>query len=227
MLIAEDPFSVQIKSESVDNVQYTDEEASWFIQLEVPLFFAKIDASNGKLSFYTSSRYRQELFYVQAPSRIELDFTSDESSRTADSIRAGMAPPILECTEQDSRTDQFAEAAYQHFKKWIAFEKESIRLQQFNIHVSAKWEHSGEPQLYFTGDHTTIDQRHRDMAAALPIVDKLAFHAHGIPNHDPTLLEAFVRVLDWYKDEGFDESDLNVNVHRSQMEEWRRWQNQT
>lgn len=221
LLLAEDPFSVQFKAASIQTIEYNVSSIDWFISLQIPLFFGRVDVNSGKVMFYTASRYREQLFKARKLSKIVLDFDSEVSSFKGTTIYAGLHPPVLECDERKSRTDRFAAHAYSHFKQWISFEKRCIELQRFNIHMTPKWQRGGKPKPYFIGSSTRVQERKKHMKDALPIVDKLAFHAMGTPDHDPELLKAFIRVFNWFEDEGFDKKDLPIDVLSSTMAVWR------
>jgi len=220
LLLAEDLFGVQFKSDSVSTIEYSTDSVDWFIKVQVPLFFGQVDASSGTVSFFTSTRYRQHLFNAEDVSRIVLDFNSTDSSLDETTIFAGMSPPILECDERESRTDDFAIHAYSILRKWIAFEKRAIDLQRLNIHVTAKWNRGGEPEEFFRGSSTSISERKTHMGTSLPFIDKLSFHAMGTTHHDPTLLGAFVRIFRWYQEEGFESEDLPIDTITSTMQSW-------
>ncbi len=225
LLHAEDLFGVQFKSVSIPTVEYSSDAVDWFVNLQVPLFFGQVDARAGTIGFFTSTRYRQHLFHAKEVSKIVLDFNETDSSLDATTIFAGMSPPILECDEREARTDEFAVHAYSVLRKWIAFEKRAIDLQQFNIHLTAKWDRGGEPEEFFRGSNTTTDERHEHMGIAIPVVDKLAYHAMGTTDLDPDLLGAFLRIFQWYRDEGFDEEEFPINVLTSTMRLWESYKN--
>jgi hypothetical protein len=220
LLLADDPFSVQFKSMSVSRVTYDEDSIDWFIGLQIPLFFGKVDARTGRVAFYTTSRYRQRLFNSPKINNIVLDFDSVETSIDGGAIVAGLYPPILECEEKESRTDEFACHAFSHLKKWIAFEKRSIELQKFNIHISAKWSMGGLPEVYFEGSCTHLHERQNHMRDALPIIDKLAHHAMGTEECDPKLLQAFIRIFEWYCNEGYSNEDLPIDNLSRVIEIW-------
>ncbi|MCG8687579.1 MAG: hypothetical protein MI892_22075 [Desulfobacterales bacterium] len=221
LLFAEDPFSVQFKAASIQTIKYNTSSINWFTSLQIPLFFGRVDVSTGVVLFYTASKYREQLYKVQEPSEIVLNFDSEESFSDEKKINVGLHPPIMACDERSSRTDKFAAHAYSHFKKWISFEKRAIELQRFNIHITPKWEWGGEPNLFFTGSRTRIPERIEHMESALPIIDKLAFHAMGTSDCDPNLLKAFIRVFRWFEEQGFNSEDLPINILSSTMNEWK------
>ncbi len=224
LLLADAPFSVQFKSASNATIQYDEHAVDWFISLQIPLFYGHVDAASGKVAFYTASRFRQLLFDPPDFSRIVLNFSSTECKDENETLEAGMFPPILECNEREARTDEFAHYAYSHFKRWIKFEARAIELQKFNIHVSAKWDRGGNPEVFFEGSDTKLRERQSHMQEALPIIDKLAYHAMGTDDCDPGLLKAFLRIFEWYRKEGYDKVDLSIDDLTQIMTVWESYQ---
>lgn len=224
LLLADAPFSMQFKSVSTTTIVYDEQAVDWFVGLQIPLFYGHVAARSGHVAFYTASRYRQSLFDAPGFRRIVLDFSSTDSKVENETLEAGLFPPILECDELIARTDEFAADAYSHLKKWIEFEARAIELQKFNIHVSAKWDRGGEPKVFFRGSSTKRIERQDHLRDALPIVDKLAYHAMGTDDCDPELLRAFVRIFEWYRQEGYDEDDLPLESLTHVMNVWKSYE---
>ena len=222
ILSAESPFGVQFKAFSVKDVSYDANTINWFKALEIPVFFSRVDSGNGLISFYSTVRWNQ-LHPGYNYKDICFDFDIEDVSVTKGRALVGLHPPILNCTELESRTDDFARTAYKLFKKWIEFETESIKLRKFNIFRSAKWKTGQGPTIYYTGSNTTMEERMEDLSKAKPIIEKLSFHALDVVDPAPDLLKAFLRIYKWYQNEGFTEDDFdNSELLRSQMAEWKR-----
>ena len=207
-LYAGSTFGVQFKSHSVDEIEYDTDETAWFETLDVPLFFARINSSEGLVSFFSSTRWNL-LRPGYEYSSLTFVFDSDSVDVSKGVARVGLSPPILCCTEIASRTDDFADKAFKLFDAWIAYESENIELRRYGVHRSAKWDLEELPRLYYEGSETKICDRRAHLSRARPILDKLAFHALGSENSDSELLRSFLRIHEWYKAEGFEEGALD------------------
>ena len=54
--LAEDSFYVQIKSDSIREIEYSDVEVQWLTNLKLPLFVAVVDKAEMMVSIYTCKR---------------------------------------------------------------------------------------------------------------------------------------------------------------------------
>jgi len=207
-LYAGSTFGVQFKSQSIEHVDYDVEQTKWFIGLDIPLFFAKVDAVKCSVSFHTPVRWNS-LRPTGEFSRLRFLFDGDSVESSDQVAYVGMSPPILTCTESESRTDEFATHAYDVFSAWNEFERRSNELRKYRTYRSATWETGGKPAEAYTGSESMHPDRFDHLDRARPILNKLAFHALGSENSDVAVLTSFLRIHEWYKSEGFEDGALD------------------
>lgn len=207
-LYARSTFGVQFKAQSVDEIFYESEQMSWFMDLDVPLFFARVDASDGSVEFFSPTRWNSLLpSYEFSQMRFLFE---QETAVVSDQVAiVGMWPPILRCSEIESRTDEFASKAYKLLNDWTEFEARNIELRKFKIYRSATWETGGKPRLFFEGSESMVSDKLEHMERARPVIDKLSFHALGYEDLDVELLKSFIYIHKWYISEGIEAGALS------------------
>jgi hypothetical protein len=63
---AEDSFVVQLKSESVESIQYEDHELKWFVGQSAPVFIGRISLADARISLYQTIFINQAVVALHA-----------------------------------------------------------------------------------------------------------------------------------------------------------------
>jgi hypothetical protein len=152
--IAEDSFFVQIKSSSVTEITFKEEQVKWLTELQLPFFIASVDRKTSTIYLY-STHYLSDAL-VMNPNRkeitLELTKTSDyECSDTSISIKIPIGPCIISWSLENFGTDSnFISEFYQLLKSHISITKKSIETRRVGVVELISWETGKEPVMVGT-----------------------------------------------------------------------------
>lgn len=152
--IAEDSFFVQIKSSSVTEITFKEEQVKWLAELQLPFFIASVDRKTSTISLY-STHYLSDAL-VMNPNRkeitLELTKTSDyECFDTSTSIKIPIGPCITSWSLENFGTDSnFISEFYQLLKSHISITKKSIETRRVGVVELISWETGKEPVMVGT-----------------------------------------------------------------------------
>lgn len=152
--IAEDSFFVQLKSSSVTEITFKDEQINWLAELQLPFFIASVDRKTSTINLY-STHYLSDVLVVN-PNRkaITLDLTKTSSYDCCDkneSIKVPIGPCILSWSiDTFSTNDNFINEFYQLLKSHILLTKKSIETRRVGVVELISWETGKEPVLIGT-----------------------------------------------------------------------------
>ncbi len=152
--IAEDSFFVQLKSSSVTEITFKDEQINWLAELQLPFFIASVDRKTSTINLY-STHYLSDVLVVN-PNRkeITLELTKTSNYDCCDkneSIKVPIGPCILSWSiDTFSTNDNFINEFYQLLKSHILLTKKSIETRRVGVVELISWETGKEPVLIGT-----------------------------------------------------------------------------
>ena len=135
--IAEDSFFVQIKSISVTEITFKDEEVKWLAALQLPLFIASVDRKSSTVNLY-STHYLSDVL-VTNPNRTEitLEFTENLDFDCCDgspTIKLPIGPPVISWSLETFITNEnFLHEFYELMKSHILITKKSIEIRRVGV----------------------------------------------------------------------------------------------
>lgn len=165
--IAEDSFFVQIKSESVKEIKFNEEQVKWLIALELPFFIASVNKKNSSIALYSTYHINDVL--VTNPNRTEIVLelngvvnTGFDCSDVNTSIRIPLGPKIISWSLNTvSNNENFQNKFYKLLKSHIILMKKGIESRRVGVIGMALWKANKEPRVWGTKiKHTpkTIEQ---------------------------------------------------------------------
>jgi len=84
--LAEDSFYVQVKSNGVKEIEYSDIEVDWLTNLKLPFFIAVVDKLKTKVSLYTCKRLYDAIAVKKDRSSIRLILADNEADNVFDLV---------------------------------------------------------------------------------------------------------------------------------------------
>jgi len=84
--LAEDSFYVQVKSNGVKEIEYSDIEVDWLTNLKLPFFIAVVDKLKTKVSLYTCKRLYDAIAVKKDRSSIHLILADNEADNVFDLV---------------------------------------------------------------------------------------------------------------------------------------------
>lgn len=97
-LIAEDSIYVQVKSASVQSIEFKDEQVKWLYTLELPMFFASVDRKANSISLFCSQEIAKAFVTNNERKRLVVHFDScdpQEPLVAADVDDVHLGPPVM------------------------------------------------------------------------------------------------------------------------------------
>lgn len=130
-LIAEDSLFVQIKSASVDCVEYSADEVKWLYELDLPLFYASFDMASCQISLFCAQQIAEAFIANHDRKKLHVRFDgepdmADIVGATDDIVRLG--PPVMAWNISDCSTDRKVLR-----EKFYAVVKAHVRIQKKNL----------------------------------------------------------------------------------------------
>src|SRR6266567_6613098 len=163
LLYAERSFLVQVKAASERKVKYAGRAIDWFRNLELPLYFLKVDLKTCTSMLYAPSRATRHANFRDRK-EISLLFNDSPATLKGDGLSAGFGAPILRWTAENAQDKAFCRNAYEVFSCWIELDTLAIHSRRFGIARQIEWETNRMPKAQ---EHATILQGPEDMPTIL------------------------------------------------------------
>lgn len=142
--IAEDSFFVQIKSSSVKEIIFKDEQVKWLTELQLPFFIASVDRKTSTIYLYCA-HYLSDVLATN-PNRkeitLELGNTSEyDCCDSNSSIKVPIGPCIISWSlETVGNNKDFISEFYNLLKAHVTIAKKSIETRRVGIVELISWE---------------------------------------------------------------------------------------
>lgn len=205
LLFAENSFFVQIKSVSVTEVIYKNDEINWFINQDLPFFICTVDKEKDIIKIYTTNRAYQ---IIGGGSCSELKLLLDDSPvgylpnirYEDDSALISLGPPIIISSLQESFKESEAQRIYDILKIWSTLEHEQTHLRKLGFSKLAIWETHGSPTYTGSSNRGSQENLKRDLLAAKPYLEYLANHLEFLNDDKEEKTKIFRALKNWYKE---------------------------
>ena len=127
---AEDTFVVQLKSESITELDLRDHEFRWFAQQRLPMFIGKVSLKRSEIALYSTIIAHQAIWSLHAETltvhlapcdrpAIELEQFCPWTMLGGSDPKAWLGEPVLLCTANDMSDRDWAVSAYNTLKNFI------------------------------------------------------------------------------------------------------------
>jgi len=218
LLYAENTFSVQIKSESVNQIIYSDNEIQWFINQDLPFFICTVNIRTQRVAFYTTNLAYQIIYepkinevkiIFDGESCFEKSFELEDKSAT---VKLG--PPIFSLTLGDLNDDENKTLVYELLKAWVEIENQLIILRKHGTTDTYKWKEWENPVAFgkiVKGSYLNFE---RDLNLVKPYLEYFSNHFNNsfeLRNHPA--IEALKIFEKLYEENGI-EIDLNIPAEK-------------
>lgn len=148
--IAEDSFFVQIKSASVESIDFDRAGASWLYALDLPFFIAAIDRSTCSVKLYCAHRLSDAFITNHARESLTIhlnDLNTDNELVENDNPNVHIGPPVLEWSLKTSSNDRdFAKLFYSIVKEHVLIAKQNINTRDVGWAEYVRWDTNGLPK---------------------------------------------------------------------------------
>ncbi|MBD2066255.1 hypothetical protein H6F93_01710 [Leptolyngbya sp. FACHB-671] len=142
---AEDSFFVQIKSVSVSEITYEDDDYIWLCNLLLPIFIARVDLGASKIEIFSMQRVFTRAKRSCKGVKVYLGEGDSNSDQDVDCVPLGH--PILEWTSADEAKPSFHEDIYQIMKAWVMHEQKNRLLRQAHRCQELDWTTNKFPRI--------------------------------------------------------------------------------
>lgn len=151
-LLAEDNFFVQIKSSSVNEIEYTEHQIDWLYKLELPFFIATIDRKKSSIKLFITHRLSNAFITNHERKKVVIHFddidTTDEFVNK-DNENVHIGPPVMEWSVASLMDDDsFPEIFYQVMKEHISIYKKNIAWRKVGWVELCSWETNTKPYVF-------------------------------------------------------------------------------
>ncbi|MFH7010390.1 hypothetical protein ACHRV5_00875 [Flavobacterium sp. FlaQc-52] len=149
--IAEDSFFVQIKSSSVTEIIFKDEQVKWLAELQLPFFIASVNRKTSIIYLY-STHYLSDVL-VMNPNRKEIILQLTENSHydcgdKEETIKLPIGPCIISWSLETFTTNgNFLNDFYDLLKSHISTIKKSIETRRVGVVELINWETGKTPVI--------------------------------------------------------------------------------
>ncbi len=162
--IAEDSFFVQIKSSSVTEINFKDEQVKWLSELQLPFFIALVERKTSTIHLHCA-HYLSDIIATN-PNRKEITFNlTDHSEYECNdydaSIKAPIGPSVINWSLKTVVSNKnFINEFHQLLKPHVAIAKKSIETRRVGVTELVSWETGNEPRVNGTkiNSKTNIDK---------------------------------------------------------------------
>jgi hypothetical protein len=138
-LLAEDSFYVQIKSSSIEKVEFVGDEYEWFKRLDLPFFVARVDKKSCILELFTVVNVRIH-FIEDSYQGISLSFVETPQTIEKDGIRLScFGSPIARIQIQDMTDAGKLERFYEIVKAFVRVEVDNRRQIRARTMQHLRW----------------------------------------------------------------------------------------
>jgi hypothetical protein len=142
---AEDSFFVQIKSVSVSEILYENDDYTWLCNLLLPIFVARVDLRASKIEIFSMQRVFTRARRYCRGVKVYLGEGDSNSDQDIDFIPLGH--PILEWISADEVEPSFHENTYQIMKAWVMHEQKNRLLRQAHRCQELEWTTNEFPRI--------------------------------------------------------------------------------
>lgn len=143
-LIAEDSLFVQIKSASVDCVEYSAEDVKWLYELDLPLFYASFDMTACQISLFCAQQLAEA--FITNHDRKKLLVRFDGEPNMTDIVEASddvvrLGPPVMVWSMDDCSTDRkgIREKFYSVLKAHVGSQKRNLEYRSVGRVENYAW----------------------------------------------------------------------------------------
>lgn len=187
--LAEDSFYVQIKSNGVNEIEYSDIEVEWLTKLKLPLFIAVVDKAETKISIYTCKRLYDAIAMKKERSFIRLILADNEEDNVFDFVESEQTDiylgiPVVEWTISDLMNDELniRTLFFDIMKEHVRIIHEAMELYVLGCGTSYVWRKNEMPERIGAKAcgvlNTTTDELHGKMMTYLIKSLELAVKSH-------------------------------------------------
>ena len=128
LLYAEDSFFVQIKSASVSEITYEDDDYTWLCNLLLPIFIARVDLRTSKIEIFSMQRVFTRANRSCKGVTVYLGEGDSNSDKDINFIPLGY--PILDWTSANVTEANFHKNIYKSMKAWVMHEQKNRLLRE-------------------------------------------------------------------------------------------------
>ena len=162
-LYAERSFLVQVKAASEQKVKYAGRAVDWFRNLELPLYFLKVDMRTCTAMLYAPCRATRHPNFRDRK-EVSLLFNDTPATLKGDGLSAGFGAPILRWTAENAQDKAFCRNVHEVLSCWIELDTLAIHSRRFGIARQIEWETNRMPKAR---ENATILQGPEDMPTIL------------------------------------------------------------
>lgn len=151
--LAEDSFYVQIKSNGVKEIEYSDIEVEWLTNLKLPFFVAMVDKEEAKVSLYTCKRLYDAIAMKKHRSSIRLILANSEDDNVFDLVDEEQTDiylgiPIVEWSISDLMNNELnaKNLFFNIMKEHVRIIHEAMELYVLGCGMSYVWKTNEMPE---------------------------------------------------------------------------------
>lgn len=204
--LAEDSFYVQIKSDGIKEIEYSDVEVEWLTNLKLPLFIAVIDKVETKISLYTCKRLYDAIAMKKERSFIRLILEDSEKDDVFDLVDVKQTDiylgiPVVEWSISDLMNNELNTKAlfFSIMKEHVRIIHEAMELYILGCGMSYVWRTNEIPERIGAKScgtlNTTTDELHGKMMAYL--IKSLEV---SMRNHDFDMINEAESLINEYRE---------------------------
>ena len=148
-LYAEDSFTVQIKSKSIREIEYTGEQVDWLLSLELPFFIGSVDLEAARIDLYACHRLAQAAIENAEYKTVVLDLESRDEAKDGpeDGRKLCVGPPVLSWTVNDMSDKDFVRNAYKVLKPHLQTYRRNLEFCRCGRCEILAWKTGDVPKL--------------------------------------------------------------------------------
>ena len=217
MLYAEDTFFAQIKSKSVAQITYENEELEWLINQDLPIFIISVDRIGDEIKIYTSNAAYQIIGY-RGFNKLQLNLTDDEQEYfkraevIENTISIDIGPPIIISSFEASKDNEEQNRLYSLLKIWTQEEHKQTQMRKLGFSKVARWSTGDMPDYYLSIVNTHSSNIVRDLTAAKPFFEYLSNHIELGSADEEYKKELMRQLRTWYAEHDI---DINLNIDKN------------
>ncbi|HGE8285719.1 hypothetical protein OM409_14685 [Serratia bockelmannii] len=172
-LLAEDNFFVQIKSSSVEVVEYEGHQVEWLYKLELPFFVATVDREKGLISLYCCHRLSNAFITNHQREKIKIhlnDKNTYDEFVYKDDENVHVGPPVLEWSlTKLAEEKEFPMIFYNIMKEHISYYNANLRYRDVGWIDICTWKTNEVPEFYASAgaQSRTFDESQQILESSL------------------------------------------------------------
>lgn len=151
--LAEDSFYVQIKSNGVREIEYSDIEVGWLTNLKLPFFIAVVDKKETKVSVYSCKRLYDAIAMKKDRKTIRLILSAGEDDFVFDFVDKDLSDiylgnPILEWSMLDLMNNELhtKDMFLKIMKEHVRIIHEAMELSELGCGITYVWKTNAMPE---------------------------------------------------------------------------------